>query len=202
MRRLTIVFAILAMLAIAMPAAASDGSREDSRDGSRDDGSREGRGRVFGPYASASADSGTCGNDWANDTFDRYFTVTKNADGTYYVREDYREGRFVTIAGVSPGACNTSPIPVIGNGSTIGAGVRGQFSGFLAGQVTGGTYQAAGGCPAPCNGDTFIATHFGAAVWSVAPFRFRYEAESDGLRLNKWQNASPDQGGNQGDIAN
>src|SRR5258708_25701119 len=25
----------------------------------------------YGPYASISTDSGTCGNDWANDTFDR-----------------------------------------------------------------------------------------------------------------------------------
>ena len=195
MRRLTIVFAIIAMFALAMPAAAEDGSRGDR---AGDDGSRDGRGRVFGPYASSSPDSGTCGNDWANDTFDRYFTVTKNADGTYYVREDYREGRFVTIAGVSPGACEIGTP----HGLTVPGGVRGEFSGFLAGQVTGGTYQAAGGCPAPCNGDTFIATHFGTAVWAVAPFRFRYEAESDGLRFNKWQNASPDQGGNQGDIAN
>src|SRR5437879_514156 len=29
----------------------------------------------YGPYASGSPDSGTCGPDWANDTFDRHFTV-------------------------------------------------------------------------------------------------------------------------------
>ena len=187
MRRLTIVFAILAMLAIAMPAAA-------------DDGSREGRGRVFGPYASGSPDSGTCGPDWANDTYDRVFTVSRNADGTYNLREDYREGRFVTIAGVSPGACETTA-----HGLTVPGGVRGEFGGFVTGPVTlnGGTYQAAGGCPAPCTGDVFIATHFGAAAtWATPTYRFRYEAESDGLTFNTWQNASPDQGGNLGDIAN
>src|SRR3981081_2401442 len=108
MRQLTIVFAILAMLAIAMPAAA-------------DDGSREGRGRVFGPYASSSTDSGTCGPDWANDTFDRFFTVTQNSDGMYNLREDFRDGRFVTIAGVSPGACETSTP----HGLTVPGGIRG-----------------------------------------------------------------------------
>lgn len=29
----------------------------------------------FGPFPSTSPDSGTCGNDWAEDTFDRFFTV-------------------------------------------------------------------------------------------------------------------------------
>src|SRR6266545_6406928 len=31
----------------------------------------------YGPYASSSPDSSTCGNDWAQDTFDRHFTVRK-----------------------------------------------------------------------------------------------------------------------------
>src|SRR5690349_7855627 len=39
----------------------------------------------YGPYASGSEDSGTCGNDWAQDTFDRHFTVHNNRDGTYTV---------------------------------------------------------------------------------------------------------------------
>src|ERR1700758_5330679 len=29
----------------------------------------------FGPYASGSSDSGTCGNNWAEDMYDRHFTV-------------------------------------------------------------------------------------------------------------------------------
>jgi hypothetical protein len=32
----------------------------------------------YGPYASGSGDSGTCGPDWATDTFDRHFTVRSN----------------------------------------------------------------------------------------------------------------------------
>jgi hypothetical protein len=37
----------------------------------------------YGPYTNnTSPDSGTCGNDWATDTFDRHFTVRRNPDGT------------------------------------------------------------------------------------------------------------------------
>ena len=189
MRRLTLVFAILAMLATALPAAADDGERDRDEDG-----------RGFGPYASGSTDSGTCGvTDWANDTFKRFFTVTPNEDGSFTLREDFRDGHFVTIAGASPGACETGTP----HGATIRADVRGEFHGFLAGRVTGGTFTAAGGCPAPCTGTEFLAVHFGAsAAWDVSTFRFRYEADGHGLQFRRWQNASPDQGGNLGDIAN
>ena len=187
MRRLTLVFAILAMLATALPAAADDGERDED-------------GHVFGPFVSSSPDSGTCGNNWANDTFKRFFKVTRNGDGSFTLREDFRDGHFVTIAGASPGACETGT----SNGNTIRPGVRGEFHGFLAGRVTGGTFDPAGGCPAPCSGTKFVAIHFGTtAAWDVSTFRFRYEADDeDGLHFTHWQNASADQGGNRGDIAN
>src|SRR3989442_15379309 len=35
----------------------------------------------YGPYPSGSPDSGTCGVDWATDTFDRHFTVKTNQRG-------------------------------------------------------------------------------------------------------------------------
>ena len=187
MRRLTLVFTILAMLATALPAAADDGERDKD-------------GRVFGPFASSSPDSGTCGNNWANDTFKRFFTVTRNADGSFTLREDFKDGKFVTVAGASPGACETNGTA---HGTTIRASVRGEFSGFLAGRVTGGTFTPAGGCPAPCTGGKFLAIHFGTgASWVTSTFRFRYEAERAGLHFRRWQNASADQGGNRGDIAN
>src|SRR5438477_3179355 len=41
----------------------------------------------YGPYPSGSPDSGTCGNDWAMDTFDREFVVRSNGDGTFTIVE-------------------------------------------------------------------------------------------------------------------
>src|SRR5213596_1781123 len=62
----------------------------------------------YGPYPSNSPDSGTCGNDWATDTFDRHFTVKSNQDGTFTVIEQFKNGSFTTIGGPSPGACETN----------------------------------------------------------------------------------------------
>ena len=125
--------------------------------------------------------------------------LSRNVDGSFTMREDFRDGHFVTIAGTSPGACETGTP----HGTTIRAGVRGEFHGFVAGPVAGGTFQPAGGCPAPCNGTKFVSIHFGSgATWDTPTFRFRYEADDeDGLHFTQWQNASPDQGGNRGDIA-
>src|ERR1700688_4358536 len=74
----------------------------------------------FGPIDSFSGDSGTCGPDWANDTYKRVFdaSTSPNIDGTYNVTESFIAGRFVTLAGSSPDACDPSGTP----GSTIGAG--------------------------------------------------------------------------------
>lgn len=61
----------------------------------------------YGPYASGSTDSGTCG-DWADDTFDRHFTVRSNNDGTYTVVQQFKNGSFVAYGGLSPGSCDTT----------------------------------------------------------------------------------------------
>lgn len=76
--------------------------------------------RHYGPFASTSPDSGSCGNNWATDTFERHFTVktSLNDDGTYTVTQQFMNGSFVTIAGDSPGGCDTNP------GGTVGAGVK------------------------------------------------------------------------------
>jgi hypothetical protein len=60
----------------------------------------------YGPYPSSSGDSGTCGPDWATDTFDRHFTVRSNGDGTFTVVEQFKNGSFITNAG-------PTPVPVI-----------------------------------------------------------------------------------------
>src|SRR2546427_2595856 len=79
----------------------------------------------YGPYASGSTDSGTCGPDWANDMFDRHFTVFSQ-DGTFSIVEQFKDGSFTTPASDSPptnfstGVCEASTIPqgTVSNGVT------------------------------------------------------------------------------------
>lgn len=151
----------------------------------------------YGPFASTSPDSGTCGPDWANDSFQRVFKVntTPTAPGTYRVREDFNRGSFVTTGPLSPGACESGT----NNGGTVLPGVNGRMGGHFIIIVTGGAYNAAAVCTAANCGTTagFIATVFGpAATSNVTTFIFRYVTHCNG----KWVNASADKGGNRGDI--
>ena len=149
----------------------------------------------YGPFHSTSPDSGTCGNFWANDTFDRFFRVntSPNPDGTYTVTEQFRKGTFVTTAGPSPGACDTDP------GGTVGPGVTGSMEGSFLIVVTGGAYDPAASCDEQTCGTTagFVATVFGpGARYDVPTFLLHYSAARNG----EWKNASEDRGGNHGDI--
>jgi hypothetical protein len=161
----------------------------------------------YGPYASGSTDSGTCGNDWANDTFDRHFTVRSNNDGTYTVVEQFKNGSFVTMAGLSPGSCETNL------GGTIVAGKTGSMHGYFIIPLPPFTTQTsadpscvAGNPSAPCTTADFIDTHFtpcyGANICSATTFFDHYLAtDQQSLIYHEWKNASPDRGGNSGDIA-
>lgn len=149
----------------------------------------------FGPIASTSPDSGTCGNNWANDTFNRFFTINLTEPNT--VIEDFKGGAFVTVAGASPGACQTGT----NNGNTVGAGVTGTFQGSFDIAVTGGTFNPNAQCtPTTCNTTAgFIQTVYGTSasyVTGATYFLFNYSADSNG----QWKNASANRGGNQGDI--
>ena len=165
---------------------------------------------TLGPYAGASADSGTCGNNWANDTYLRTFTVgTPTASGTP-VTELFTNGRFTAVAGKSPGACQAGG----DNGGTVAAGIQGTFSGSESGIVT-----CAGTCVVNSNPDVtpcaltaqtptnstacFITAIFGAtASFPGGPtFKFNYTANcGQPLVLRQWQNADAASGGNVGDI--
>jgi hypothetical protein len=174
------LFAAL-VLALAATAAANEGNG----------------GAKFGPYDSGSTDSGTCGNDWAVDTFERVFTVdSQSPDGTYRVDEDFRHGSFVTSDGPSPGACDTNP------GGAVTAGIEGRMSGFFLMTVTGGTLNPDATCPEVCTTATFVAAAFGpTATYTVDSFQFRYHSHDSSLCEHIWRNASADLGGNDGDIA-
>ncbi len=150
--------------------------------------------RHYGPFPGTSPDSGTCGNFWANDAFERVFRVhvTPDPDGTYQVVQQFKDGTFVTVAGSSPGACDTNP------GGTVEAGVTGRMHGFFMMKVTG-TFDPTATCtPATCGTTAgFVSTVFGSgATFDIPTFLFQYAAGQNG----HWKNASEDRGGNHGDI--
>jgi len=67
--------------------------------------SRSGGSTSLGPFPTvADPDGGTC-SPWALDNFDRFLTVHDNGDGTFRVREDFKNGTFVTTGPRSPGGC-------------------------------------------------------------------------------------------------
>jgi len=172
----------------------------------------------YGPYTSGSPDSGTCGNDWATDTFDRHFTVFQNKDGSMAVVEQFKDGSFVTPApvgdparmsnGPSPGACQTSAIPQ----GMVNDGVTGSLHGYFVIPLPATEYQtsmspycnATTSSNANCDTTTFIDTHFtpcyGAGFCSATTFFDHYVAPAQSLVENEWKNASADRGGNSGDI--
>jgi len=158
----------------------------------------------YGPFASGSPDSGTCGNDWANDTFDRDFTVRASGVGTYTVVEQFKNGSFVTNAGASPGACDTDL------GGTIVFGKTGSMHGYFIVSDVGAQTSTSPFCDAAlmtnadCTTTTFINTHFNSCypvTCTVTTFFDHYAAGDQSLAVHEWKNASCDRGGNDGDIA-
>ncbi len=66
------------------------------------------------------SDSGTLGNVWANDNYNKHVQVWDQGSGNYCATVKYA-GQFVTYKGPSPQAVTTS--------GTVGAGVKGAFEG-------------------------------------------------------------------------
>lgn len=159
----------------------------------------------YGPYASGSPDSGTCGNDWAEDTFDRHFTVRSNNDGTYTVVQQFKNGSFVTNGGPSPGSCDTTDGSPPG---AVDAGITGSMHGYFIISVTGAQTSSDPSCvagmpSAPCTTAGFMESHFACvyqATCSVTTYFDHYSAGDQGLAEHEWKNASDDRGGNHGDI--
>ena len=126
MRRVIILFVLLVgVLALAASGLADPGGKGK--------GKKNGQNRFSATVVVP--DSGTCGNVWATDTSTRKWTVKKNNDGTFRVgRQD--KGTFVTIAGQSPGACDTTGK----HGTHVNVGINGKFHGYLRGTVSNGTF--------------------------------------------------------------
>jgi hypothetical protein len=126
--------------------------------------------------------------------------TTPNTNGTYTAVEFFLDGRFVTLAGSSPGACNNPAHPT---GGMIRPGVMGTMFGGFNIVVTGGTFNPNAACnQATCaTTKTFVAVVYGpTATYTTPVFEFIYQAPGQGLIEHMWHNASPDRGGNYGDI--
>jgi hypothetical protein len=161
----------------------------------------------YGPYPSSSGDSGTCGPDWATDTFDRHFTVRSNGGGTFTVVEQFKNGSFVTMDGMSPAACDTT---YTNHGHMLVAGKTGSMHGYFVIPNVGPQTSMSPYCNATtntnanCDTTTFINTHFMPCYLTtcfVTTFFFHYAAGDQSLLFHEWKNASTDRGGNNGDIA-
>lgn len=142
--------------------------------------------RHYGGYPSESPDSGTCGNNWADDTFDRHFTVFTDSSGGILVVQQFKRGSFVTPSTEppntpqSPGACQTEPLPV-GNGGTVDPGITGTMHGYFFIPLPPGTLQTSDDphCNAAamtdmfCTTATFIDTHFTPCYGTTTPINWR-----------------------------
>jgi len=152
------------------------------------------RDQHFGPFASTSPDNGTCGL-WATDTFDRFFNVHANNNGTFSVDEQFKNGSFVTFAGPSPGCGETGSK----HGSTVDAGVTGTFVGYINFTVTGGIYNPAGCSVAgACNTTAgFFAATFPGATYNYDRWAFEYASGDQGLLYHHWADVSDNTGSNE-----
>jgi hypothetical protein len=178
---------LIAALALAATSVAGNGSGKDPGKGP---GPPHGKKHnVFGPYDVVNDDPGSCQNQWAVDTEKRLFKVRRNNDGSFTLTR-YDRGTFVTKAGKSPGACEKKGK----HGSTVLAGVKGKFHGYLRGVITGGTFNPKATCPANCGfTDVWIVTFFGhSATFScfgnspACKFSSQYHARHQGLRFHHW----------------
>ena len=174
MRRLLIFISISAgALALAAVGLANPG----------DHGKKSNHGHAKFAFAMTTTDNGSCGGAWANDTETRTYSVKDNHNGTFTLRRTER-GTFTTLAGQSPGACETTGR----HGAAVLAGVQGKFEGYLVGTVTATSFNPNATCAAGADCSSragFIATYFApGATYSCdqssndCKFNFNYTASA------------------------
>jgi probable HAF family extracellular repeat protein len=146
---------------------------------------------TFGPYAVTTTDNGCSGAPWATDTLSRTWEVKRGPNGSWRLRRIDR-GTSVTSGGTSPGNCAANTTP---HGTTVRAGTNGKVHGYLAGLVTGGTFNPNATCTADCGTTAgFVSTFFGpTAQFSCTTtsadcnFDFGYGAVGQRLRFYHWE---------------
>ena len=139
---------------------------------------------ITGDGSRVQGDIGSCNNDWATVSLDKAYKLTRVSDGVYNL-EVKESGSFVTIAGTSPGACESGT----NNGNTVVAGITGlTHQTFDALVTSSSTPNAKPDCPVDaCAGSgDFLNAVFGADYvsnydsWTDVTFTAHYEAGSNG----------------------
>jgi hypothetical protein len=157
-----------------------------------------------------SSDAGTCHvNDWNTEVIKRTYTVSKGDGGVYTVRIRDR-GTFTTVAGDSPGKCETKGR----HGSVVTAGIKGRMGGLLSSQVLGSTtFNPNATCTATdCFRADFLTAFFGpTATYScdtdqACKYVYGYHSKDPLLKYRFWLDAGVAKDGvlkavNRGDIA-
>ena len=148
------------------------------------------------------SDVGSCNNDWATVSLDKAYKLTRVSDGVYNL-EVKESGSFVTIAGTSPGACESGT----DNGNTVVAGITGlTHQTFDALVTSSSTPDAKPDCSdnACAGSGGFLNAVFGAGnyvsnynSWTDVTFTAHYEAGSNGTYFDTSTNWPTD---NRGDI--
>src|SRR5438128_7229478 len=184
MRRIVIPILLLAgVLALATAAVADPGG------GGK--GKKQGKNKFT--FTITTQDNGSCSTPWASDVIKRTYSVKDNGNGTFTLRRSDR-GRFTTLTGKSPGACDTTGK----HGQTVVAGIKGKLEGYLVGTVKATSFNPKATCVAACFTDTFLATFFTGAQFSCntnsadCKFNFNYTAPArqhdlPQLKYRHWQ---------------
>jgi len=129
-------------------------------------------------------DIGTCNNTWAQVSFNKFYTITANHDGTFNLKVNYKDGTFVSNAGSSPGACESGS----DNGNQIAADVTGKTHQeynvtvtVLNSAIPDRTPDCAANSSCVGSGNVLDAV-FGAGNWSRPDFSWQghYEAGRNG----------------------
>lgn len=145
-------------------------------------------------------DNGTCGNSWADDTYKLRITVLDNGNGTFNVHTQFLDGKFVTRAGDSPGACTTINDP--NNHTPIGtsliAGIKGTFKATVDEVITAASYDPSACGPRYSLCHTryeFILAAFGCdedtACANFLGWDYEYLSKDSRLIYRKWLDAWP-----------
>src|SRR6266487_5209950 len=157
--------------------------------GAADPGNGPGKGHVKQGHARftftfANTDNGSCGAEWATLMETRTFSVKDNGNGTFTLRRTDK-GTFTTVAGPSPGACETGSK----HGHLVRAGVTGHFVGYLVGTVTATKFNPNATCAnvnVCATREGFLTTYFTGATYSCdqnstdCKFNFNYTAPNNG----------------------